>query len=596
MTLPAPPKIVQVGKRPIIDYVTKDYEGFKQGMLGLIPQLLPNWTDRTENDFGVVLIELFAYVADILSYYQDRVANEAYLSTATQRRSVVELLRLIDYMVDPGLAASALVHIDVTADVDVTALAPPGALPYRVKTTGIPGQDDRIFEVTQPFSLRLLNNAITITGPTLTAGISSVTVAKNSHALGRGDIVYLEETTQQKIRRSPPLQVTAVTPGATTDTVQWQPQLTEDYVLASTVLKGNNVAATHGQTITNEASYRGDGTPSQQLTLSRPSVTYLLAPQAPQRQRRSRPELEVRVDGVLWDLVDSFVNSGPFDTHYTVTIDENDYLTVHFGTGQRGAVVSTGATVTVQYRVGLGRGGNVGPDTITVPVTTVPQVKGVSNPFAAEGGADRETTDEAKISGPGSIISQERAVTLQDYELLAKGFPGVGKAKARVGVRGGYKVVQVFVVPQDTGVIPPQLPAADLKEALRQELESRQPVNRMAGVDVFDPTFVAINITVDVHVKAEASASGINASVLTALQDLLSFDQVDFGSAIRVGDIYATLYPIAGISYVQLRSLTRGDQPPPTASSVATLVDVSIAENEMPYAGQLKIATIGGGP
>src|SRR5205807_4046908 len=94
------------GRQPRIDYVTKDYEGFKQGMLNQIPLLLPDWTDRGEADFGVVLIELVAYVADILSYYQDRVANEAFLATATQRRSVTDLLRLIGYQIDPGLAAS----------------------------------------------------------------------------------------------------------------------------------------------------------------------------------------------------------------------------------------------------------------------------------------------------------------------------------------------------------------------------------------------------------------------------------------------------------------------------------------------------------
>ena len=124
--------MVAVGRQPVIDYVTKDYEGFQQAMLNQIPLLLPEWTDRSESDFGVVLIELFAYVADILSYYQDRVANEAYLATATQRRSVAELLRLIDYQIDPGLAASTHLHLDVAADVTVGRAALP-----------VPGQDRR---------------------------------------------------------------------------------------------------------------------------------------------------------------------------------------------------------------------------------------------------------------------------------------------------------------------------------------------------------------------------------------------------------------------------------------------------------------------
>jgi hypothetical protein len=592
MTAPTPPKILQVGTRPIIDYLTKDYDGFREGMLALIPQLLPNWTDRSESDFGVVLIELFAYVADILSYYQDRVANEAYLETATQRRSVAELLRLIDYQIDPGLAARALLHIDVSANLTVGA----GALPYRVRASGIPGEADRVFEVTRPFALALLNNSIALTG-SLTVGTTSSIVQHSAHALGRGDVVYLEEVTTPVpgqpavVRRSSPLQVVDVAAGgAGTDVVTWEPALRDDFATASTVLKGNNVSATHGETVSDEPIHVGDGTPRQTVRLSRRPVTHVLTSRTG-RRRRSMAELEVRVDGVVWEHTDSFFTSGPADPHYAVTIDENDYLTVRFGTGQRGAVVPAGAQVRATYRVGLGRAGNVGAGAINVPVTSLAGVIAVANPFPAEGGAERETIEEAKISGPGSVITQERAVTLQDYELLAKGFPGVGKAKARVGLRGGYKVVQVYVVPEDAGTVPPPMPSAELKDALRQELEARQPVNRMAGVDVLDPTYVAVDVSVDVHVKADASAGLARSAVQAALNDLLAFANVDFGGVLRVGDIYATLYPIPGISYVQLRRLARSGAP-----VVGELQDVGVAAHEMPYRGQLAVATFGGLP
>jgi uncharacterized phage protein gp47/JayE len=585
----APPKILQVGKRPIIDYVTKDYDGFREGMLALIPQLLPNWSDRSESDFGVVLIELFAYVADILSYYQDRVANEAYLSTATQRRSVAELLRLIDYQIDPGLAATALLHLQVTNDVAVSATG----LPYRVRAAGIPGEADRTFEITRPFALSTRNNAIAAVGPLLAAA-TSIQVASATHALTRGDVVYVEETLAvpggSQVHRSRPLQVVNIRPaGAGIDEISWDPPLTEPFSSVNLSLKGNNVVASHGETVSDEPIFVGDGTPRQLLRLARRPITHLLA--SGTGTRRSRPELQVTVDGAPWVLTDSFFNSGPFDPHYTVSIDENDTMTVQFGTGGRGAVLPAGAQAKAIYRVGLGRTGNVGPGTITVPVTSNASIAAVSNPFAAEGGAERETIDEAKISGPGRVITQARAVTLQDYELLSTAFPGVGKAKARVGLRGGYKVVQVFVVPEDAGTIPPPLPSAELKDNLRQELELRQPVNRMAGVDVLDPSYVAIDIAVDVHVRADASASAVKAAVRTALEQLLAFDQVEFGGVIRVGDVYATLFPIPGISFVQLQRLARS---PAAPSTTTTLDDVAVADNELPFRGQLTVLTFGG--
>jgi len=223
---PSPPVVVELGKRPIIDYVTKDYVGFREGMLAQIPLLLPNWTDRSEADFGVALIELYAYVADILSYYQDRVANEAYLATATQRRSVQELLRLIDYQIDPGLAATAVLHFDVSADVAVSG----ASLPYRAKTAGVPGEPDRVFEITKAFNLRQRNNGIALLGTLLPAGTSEVQLPSASHALGAGDLIYLEEKagTPQRTRRSGLSRVVAVrsvAPG--TDAVAWLPPLAE---------------------------------------------------------------------------------------------------------------------------------------------------------------------------------------------------------------------------------------------------------------------------------------------------------------------------------------------------------------------------------
>ena len=418
-----PPRISTARRQPIIDYVTKDYEGFRQGMLNQIPLLLPEWTDRSESDFGVVLIELFAYVADILSYYQDRVANEAYLSTATQRRSVVELLRLVDYRIDPGLSASAYIHFDVTADVTVPALPP-----YQLKTEGVPGEPDRIFEITEEFTLKKLNSSIDLSAagllPTaLPTGGQALRLPHNLHALSPGVLMYFEQQTpvtggSPRIRRSPILRVVQADPvSAVDDIVTWLPPLPDPFSPALTKLKGNNVRATHGETVTNEPIVIGDGTPGQRMTLSRQPVTHVLA--GATGTRRSTAELEVRVNGELWDEVGNFIDSAPSDTHYVTSIDENDYLTVVFGTGDRGSVVPAGAQITARYRIGLGSEGNVGSDRLTVFLSSIPEVSAISNPFNAEGGADRESLEEAKISGPGSVIAQQRAVTIEDYEMLS---------------------------------------------------------------------------------------------------------------------------------------------------------------------------------
>ena len=121
---------------PRIDYLAKDYAGFRRLMLDRLSLLTPSWTERSAADAGMALVELLAFAADTLSYRQDIVANEAYLNTARQRISVRRHARLVDYFLHEGCNARAFVHF---------ALDTPGAtftLPANTKLfTQVPGVD-----------------------------------------------------------------------------------------------------------------------------------------------------------------------------------------------------------------------------------------------------------------------------------------------------------------------------------------------------------------------------------------------------------------------------------------------------------------------
>jgi len=81
--------------------------------------------------------------------------------------------------------------------------------------------------------------------------------------------------------------------------------------------------------------------------------------------------------------------------------------------------------------------------------------------------------------------------------------------------------------------------------------------------------------------------------VLSALRDLLGFARQDFGHPVRVGEVFATLYPLEGISHVLLRRLSRsGAAPVPGAA--CDFEDVTIAEHELAYAGVITINLFGG--
>ena len=102
--------------KPDIDYLAKDYTGFRRLMLDRLSLLAPGWRERSAADVGMALVELLAYAADNLSYRQDAIANEAYLATAHKRVSVRRHARLVDYALHDGCNARAFVHFTVAID------------------------------------------------------------------------------------------------------------------------------------------------------------------------------------------------------------------------------------------------------------------------------------------------------------------------------------------------------------------------------------------------------------------------------------------------------------------------------------------------
>jgi hypothetical protein len=106
----------RVAAQAVLDYQARDYDSLLRAMRAEIPHKLPGWTDfESEADFGNVLLQLFAHMGDILSYYQDRVATESFLGTAQTRRSIIHHLRLIGYRLATAAPASTKLSLHLPA-------------------------------------------------------------------------------------------------------------------------------------------------------------------------------------------------------------------------------------------------------------------------------------------------------------------------------------------------------------------------------------------------------------------------------------------------------------------------------------------------
>ncbi|MCB2141317.1 putative baseplate assembly protein [bacterium] len=112
--------------RASVSYTNKDYESLRRELLDRVPQLTDRWTDFNASDLGVVLLELFCGVGDMLAYYLDAQAAEAFLPTARQRQSVINLCKLINYRLDTPVAATTSLRFSLSVALDADLIIPTG--------------------------------------------------------------------------------------------------------------------------------------------------------------------------------------------------------------------------------------------------------------------------------------------------------------------------------------------------------------------------------------------------------------------------------------------------------------------------------------
>ena len=251
---------------------------------------------------------------------------------------------------------------------------------------------------------------------------------------------------------------------------------------ASAVTLGAVAHALHARTVEDEVLGLSEGVPGQAFALQEGPVV-----------DDGEPFLVEVGNGRGWEEwveVDTFAGSGADARHVMVdraratvvfppAVREPDGSLRHYG-----ATPPKGAPLRVpRYRVGGGHGGNVAAGTLSVLRSTVPFVSRAVNRAAAHDGTDGETIEEAKVRGPLALRTRDRAVTLEDYEQLAKrAAPGVARTHA-VAETGDVLGVRLLVVPTaaiaDDGRVAYSdlIPAPELLGAISEDLEPR----RLAG-------------------------------------------------------------------------------------------------------------------
>lgn len=614
MTLPAP-NLDDRGFQDLVDEAKR-----------LVQLRNPNWTDHNVSDPGVTLIETFAYMADQLIYRLNRVPD----------RNYVKFLELLgERLMAPGAAVTELEFLLSVAQ-ELEVVIPTGTLVSTPRTTPAPPitfstQRDLVLPAVTvvqvltkttegPFESHDEQRALRrdfpafsdmpVEGDAVYIGLSEpvgrcivdLTFSGTATIEGIGvdplnppyvveawdgqawAAVDLRSDTTGGLNRDGAIEIFVADHDRSTiagieaawlrvrvvEAALGQPRYkvtpTIGNVTAGTV--GGVVMAQHCDPVVGELLGPCSGTPGDRLTLSR---SPLIAGQV---------YLDIEVSGAqgweTWERVESFVDSGPTDRHFTVDEVSGE---LRFGPVVRqpdGSARLYGATPPAQsmvrvprYLVGGGHHGNVDAGTLTVLNSSIPFVTSVINPRAAVGGSDAESVEDLKQRAAITVRTQTRAVTARDYELLVRlAAPSIARVACLDATdlgKVGHVLVQVIpAVPAEVRDFALLVPPEDVLQNIRDLLAPRRVLGTVLHIE--PPEYLGVVVATRIVAQPGADLRTVTARADQAIRAYLhpitggpQGTGWPFGYPLMIAEVHSVLQRVPGVAYVELVRLIPAD-------------------------------------
>jgi hypothetical protein len=323
---------------------------------------------------------------------------------------------------------------------------------------------------------------------------------------------------------------------------------------SSAVLLGNVAQASQGETVANEVVGDGDASvPFQTFSLLKKPVTFLLG----DGPHGAKSTLSLAVGGVQWKEVATLYGAGPTDQVFVTRLADDQTLTIELGDGVvTGARATSGrANLVATYRQGAGLAGRVGANTLTSLLDSINGLKRVTNPIAADGGADPQVIDDARVNAPTTVKTFGRAVSLEDFVDVALATNEIAKANATWVWTGLQKTIFLTVAAQGGELLSP-----DGIQQLWNALLSHRDPNHPLRIDNFVRVPIIVNATLTTDPRYDPAA--VRSSAFDALAAALSFDQLQLGQAIHLSVVYGVLQGVPGVVAVDINDLNFKSQDP----------------------------------
>lgn len=530
--------------RPPISYTNRDFESIKQELVNYAKTYYPEtYKDFNDSSFGALMIDMVAYVGDVLSYYLDYQTNESFMETALQENSVLKIAKQLGYKLPGSPASSGVCTFYVAVPSQNNGGQPNVELvPILKEGTTLSSDSGISFILAEDVDFNKSDVNIFV-GQVDANGVPSNYIYKSYGKVISGeiktktfDVGEYKKFYSVSIGEENISEIISVTDSDGNEYYE------VDYLTQDTIYK----------------AIKNFGSDSA-------TVPYVL--KQFQTYRRFTTEFDIGGNCTIQfggGSESDFVESNFIDPSSTVLnlYGKNYNSDLLFDPNQlikteKLGISPTNTTLTVKYRINSSQNSNVPANSINTVTNPIVEFRtnlysnsealGSISAFEVEnediiaGFVDVPTLEELKIRSLGAFGTQNRAVTRQDYINLIYRMPAKYGAIKRANVIQDpdsiKRDINIYIISSDQNN-ELSLASTTLKQNIKTWLSEYKMINDV--IDILDGSIVNIGIEFEIVVELNKDANSVLAECLSALKSQYS-KKFEMGEPIYITDIYKLL-------------------------------------------------------
>jgi len=540
-----------------INYTARNFADIRAELVDMVRQYYPDiFNDFNDASVGMMLLELNAAVGDMLSTNTDRMFQETQIDYAKERKSVLSMARTFGLKI-PGKRPSVTI-VDFTVTVPVLgdsfdiSYAPMISAGSQVSGAGKIFETTNDIDFSSPFTIGGVPNRIILPNFNSNGTLINYSITKREIVMNGYTRIFKRVITQTDVR--PFLEVI----------------LPEDNVLSIDsviTLPGTNYIGTPNLSEFNNLDNRWfemDALAEDKVFIEDNSKVTDNAGVRPGKWITTNKKFIREYTDLGFTKM--IFGAGSQDTSSLCDFDTNKELVNQIGDFinnlSLGSVPSANTTMFIKYRLGGGSDSNIGPNvlksvgllnmTVNGPDGTKNQaVKNslkVNNLFPAMGGKDAPSVEEIRNMVRYNFASQNRAVTIKDYQTRIAQMPGKFGVPYRCGVMEEQNKIKVYVLGLDSNGKLTNNSTSTLRDNIATYLADYRMLNDY--VQITNGRIINLSFEIDLYIDKKMPQSQIISQVITEVKNYMDVNKYEMGDNIYMSPLIEVINSVGGVMNV----------------------------------------------